>query len=96
MKMERSEAIAMESSGWWKKMDDYSIAEFQLQEARLCMPFAEFHASVERAIGRSVFTHEFVDFDHLLRELRGEARPRDFSEIFDLIPKEKRIVLRVK
>lgn len=91
--MTEEEAIKLYDSGFWKHLDHKERAEFQLQEPRLCMPFGVFHEAVEKAIGRPVYTHEFVDLAHLLAELRGDKPHRTMEEIMALIPAEKRIVI---
>ena len=88
-------AIAFYESGAWQQMSDRQRAEFQLLAERLCMPFSVFHESVEKALGRSVWTHEFVDPDGLLKELRGDREAPTFEEILDLIPEKKRVVIGI-
>ena len=62
------QAIRMAQSNWWTGMSPRDIAMFQLHEPLLCMPFEVFHDAVEKALGRSVWRHEFAKAD----ELRGE------------------------
>jgi len=69
----REESMALVTSEWWKDMTTRDIAEFQLGQRRLCMPFEFFQLAVEDALGRGVLTHEFAQPDALLSELR-EAR----------------------
>jgi hypothetical protein len=68
----KDEAVALADSKFWEKLTPRERAEFQLQEDRLCMPFAIFHEAVEIALGRPVFTHEFADPELLLLQLRRE------------------------
>ena len=96
--MTREDAIRMAESGWWKEMPLEEAARFQLFEARLCMPFGEFHEGVEKMLGRSVWTHEFAfvrDPGGLQDEALGRAPKRTFEDIMALIPADKRIVLVV-
>jgi len=94
--MTKQEAIALYDSGFWKGMDFKARAEFQLYEDKLCMPFDVFHEAVEKALGRSVWTHEFATSDALRAELRGDRRAPTMEEIIDLIPADKRICLLSK
>lgn len=61
MKMfSKEEAISFyHSDDKWKELTDQELAYFQLYQDFLCVPFNEFHKSVEAALGRPVFTHEF-------------------------------------
>jgi hypothetical protein len=67
-----------------------------LFEERLVMPFAEFHKGIEELLGRSVWTHEFAFISKpggLKEELAGKCKPPTLTEIMELIPAEKRIVV---
>jgi hypothetical protein len=64
----REEAIALAKSGWWRKATDEEIAVFCLNEPRLCCPWDVYHRSIEKLLGRPVFTHEFADPRKLLEE----------------------------
>lgn len=58
------------------------------------MPFGVFHESLEKALGRGVFTHEMaLNRQGLLNELRGLVPSPSFDEIMDLIPADKRIIV---
>ena len=92
----RGKAIALAESHWWELCDDREIAMTQLFTAELCMPFDRFHQSVEKALGRSVWTHEFgLNYDGLCRELLGETEPPTMQQIIDMIPAETRIIVSV-
>jgi hypothetical protein len=81
--MTREEAIALAESGWWKTKTAKEIVAFQLYEPLLCMPFGDYHAAVEQALGRPVWTHEFgLNTDGLRAELEGKRGPASVSEIF--------------
>ena len=94
--MTKEQAIKLFESNFWEDMSQREIAEFQLLESRLCMPFDIFHKAIEEALGRPVYTHEFgLDREGLIEEFYG-ARPRKtLEEIINMIPEEKRIVLIV-
>lgn len=68
--MTKEEAIRLASTKFWESMTPFAIAEFQLKEERLCMPFAVFHKAVEIALGRPVFTHEFASQENLVAEFK--------------------------
>lgn len=70
----REEAIAFGESKKYEGMSAVEIAEFQLNQAKLCMPFEVFQNAVMEALGRPVFTHEFADAGRLRCEL-SEKHP---------------------
>ena len=71
------------------------IAEFQLEQDKLCMPFDVFHEAIEKTLGRPVFTHEFAFRQQLRKELYGEKEAPTFEEICALIPEEKLILIKL-
>ena len=71
----REEAIVMYKSEWWKNKTPKQICDIQMYEEKLCMPFDEFHKAVELALGRSVWTHEFADWDGMKVEYEGKREP---------------------
>lgn len=80
--MTRDEAVAMSESGWWKDKSPREIVAFQLYEEKLCMDFGDFHAAVERALGRPVYTHEFgLNIAGLKAEFEGKRTPASMTEI---------------
>ena len=90
----KEEAIAFYDNKLYEEMDYKQRAMFQMQQDRLCMPFDVFHESIEKALGRPVFTHEFgLNRKGLMKELLGEKEPPTFEEIIGLIPEEKRILV---
>ena len=92
-KITRAYAKALYESGFWESMSDKERAMFQLFEDRLCMPFDVFHAAIEKALGRPVWTHEFaLNRAGLQAELLGDAPRPTMDEIVGLIPAEKLIV----
>ena len=79
--MTKEDAIKMAESGWWKDRPDSEVAEWQLNETRLCMDFSDFHKAVEGALERLVWTHEFRDPERLLRELHGDdPKPENYNQ----------------
>jgi hypothetical protein len=93
--MTEKEALALYATGWWEHATPADIAAFQLQEKMLTCPFDVFHRSVEKTLGRPVWTHEFAFPDHLIAELHDEREPPTMKEILELIPVEKRLVVEV-
>jgi len=92
--MTEKQAIAFAKSEFWKDMSYRQIAEFQICEEKLCMPFSIFHEAVEKTIGRPVFTHEFgLNYWGLKDEIFKNKVAPTLEEIINLIPEEKRIVL---
>ena len=94
--MTKGEAIALAESRFWETMSQEDRAIFQLCEDRLCMPFKVFHEAVEAVLGRAVWTHEFAHRDALKRELFGDKPAPTMEEILDLIPAEKRILVKME
>ena len=94
--MTKEQAIALHDSGWWKSKTPEQIVRFQLFEPLLCMPFGDFHAAVEAALKRPVWTHEFgLNYDGLKKEFLGEASAPSMQEIIEMIPEAKRIIVEV-
>lgn len=90
----RDRAIALSESKWWIGKTPRDIAKFQLFTKELSMPFDVFHEALEKALGRPVWTHELgLNFDGIIMEFLGEKDAPSISEIMDLIPEEKRIIL---
>jgi len=92
--MTKKEALEFHDSGKWKDMSHKELALFQLKEEKLCVPFSTFHEAVEKAIGRPVFTHEFVKPDLLIAEIEsGVAKEKSLqdivSEVSDLMGERK-------
>jgi len=93
--MTKEQAVKLYESGFWKEMSAKDRATFQLSEDLPCMPFNVFHAAVEEALGRPVWTHEFgLNRKGLISELIGDRPRPTMEEIIDLIPKEKRIIVQ--
>ena len=91
----KEQAIAFAENKCYENMTYRQIAEFQMEQDRLRMPFGVFHEAIEKTLGRPVFTHEFAFRDGIRKELYGEKEPPTFEEICALIPKEKLIVIKL-
>lgn len=91
--MTKEEAIAYYDSRQWATLSDRERAELQLSEDLLCMPFSLFHKSVEKALGRPVWTHEFANRVRLRKELLGIEPKPSFEDIVSLLPQKKLIVI---
>lgn len=90
----REQAIAFHDSGAWRQMDAAQRALFQMQQDCLCMPFDEFHAAVEKMLGRPVFTHEFgLNRAGLLAELTGLAQAPTFEQIVAMLPADRLVLV---
>jgi hypothetical protein len=95
VELTKQEAISIYESDVWKKWSDMEVVQFQLFTPKLCIPFERFHEAVENVLGRPVYTHEFgLNADGLKAEFLGEKKAPTLKEIIELIPKEKRIILR--
>ena len=92
--MTKEQAIKFHDLELWKDMTDSQIAELQLLQDRLLVPFTVFHKAIETSLNRPVFTHEFgLNREGLLKELLGESKTPTLEEIIGLLPKEKTIVV---
>lgn len=91
----KEQAIAFAKNKAYEGMSSRMIAEFQLNQERLCMPFGVFHKAVEEALGRPVYTHEFVNPELLIKELNGERPTPTLEEIFKQIPSEKLVLINL-
>ena len=91
----KEQAIAFSENKCYENMTYRQIAEFQMEQDRLCMPFDVFHKAIKKTLDRPVFTHEFAFPDRLKKELYGEKEPPTFEEICALIPKEKLILIKL-
>ena len=90
----QEQAIALAQSGRWKEWSHELRAGFQMCQNLLCMDFDAFHESVEKTLGRPVWTHEFAFRENLAREMfQGECAPT-MEEIISLIPADKLIVIK--
>lgn len=90
----KEQALAFAEKELYKDMTDRQRAEFQMEQEKLCMPFEVFHASLEKALGRGVYTHEFgLNWDGLKKELYGEKPAPTMEEILALIPKDKQVYI---
>ena len=89
----KEQAIAFAENKFYEGMTSRQIAEFQLNQEKLCMPFCVFHKAIEEALGRPVWTHEFAFSENLKQELMGERDAPTFEEIIELIPADKRIII---
>jgi len=92
----KEQALAIYASKVWEKWSDEEIVKFQLFQDCLAIPFDRFHAAIEKVLKRPVYTHEFAFVEGLRKEFLGEKNSPTFTEIMNLIPKEKRIILLVK
>ncbi len=92
----KEQAIAFCQNRCYENWSPRQIAEFQISQERLCIPFDIFHKAMEEALGRPVYTHEFgLNHDGLRKELMGEKEPPTLEEIINLIPEDKRILIQI-
>lgn len=92
----KEQALEFAENGLWRDMSFDQRAKFQIEQDRLCMPFGIFHASLEKALERPVFTHELgLNLDGIKGELFDGKEPPTFEEIVSLIPSEKLAVILV-
>ena len=89
-------AIELYDTGWCKTKTSYEIVRFQLFTKELSVPFDVFQGALEKCLGRPVWTHEFgLNYDGLVKEFLGECKAPSMEEIINLIPEEKRLIIKV-
>jgi hypothetical protein len=88
-------AIKLYESGWWKGKSAEEIVDVQLFTDELVIPFGDFHAAVEKALGRPVWTHEFgsTGYEHIVKEYLGDEPAPTMEQILALVPADKLIVI---
>jgi hypothetical protein len=89
----KEQAIRFAASGAWESMSLMDRARFQLEQGKLCMPFEVFHAAVEHALGRPVWTHEFADPQTLRDELYERSPKATMAEVVAKIPQGKQVII---
>lgn len=93
--MTKQEAMDLFETKFWETQSPKEIVAFQLFEDKLCMPFGVFHEATEKCLERPVFTHEFASMDLLRDEFNGITVKPSLTDIIDLIPKKKLIVVGI-
>lgn len=89
-----AKALELYDTKWWVGQPARDVATFQLFTAELCMPFGDFHAAIEEALGRPIQTIEFAfNFQGIAAELLGEKEAPTMQEVMNLIPEDKRIIV---
>ena len=92
----KKQAIEFAKSGVTDDWTYEQIVRFQLFQKKLCMDFSRFHCALEKVLDRPVFTHELgLNYDGIVKEYLGVQDPPTLEEIIDLIPEEKRIVIKL-
>ena len=88
--MTKKEAIALGESRFYLSITSRQVAQFQLFEDKLCMPFAVYRQAVAETLDRKVGIHEFTTIGRrqMQMELTGEL------EGTELIPSDKKVRLR--
>jgi hypothetical protein len=79
--LNENEAIELYESNKWKDWTPEEIAVFQLYQDLLCVPFPIFHESIEKLLGRSVWTHEFARRADLIAEYEGKIGKPSMEDI---------------
>ena len=90
----REEAVAFAQSGKWKTLTHRERAILGLMQNRMCMDFAAFHESLEKAMDRPVWTHELADPKALLNEMFGLGPKAEttFEDVLAKIPEDKETI----
>lgn len=92
----KEQAVEFYQSNQWENLSHIAIAELQMIQDRLCVPFSRFHEAIEKTLGRPVFTHEFgLNREGLTKELFDDSEPPSLDEIISMIPQHKRLVISI-
>jgi hypothetical protein len=87
----KEQAIALAETGFWKELSQREIAEFQMSNKLLCMPYNVFHEAIEKTLGRTVYTHEFgLNRQGIYDELFNGKPAPSLEDIINMIPEDKR------
>lgn len=90
----KEQALAFAENKLYEYLTKRQIAEFQLEQDRLCMPFDVFHEAIEKTLNRPVFTHEFgVSRERLYNEVFGSRKRPELQDILKSIPQDKLCLL---
>lgn len=90
----KEQALAFAENKLYEYLTKRQIAEFQLEQDRLCMPFDVFHEAIEKTLNRPVFTHEFgLSRDRLYNEVFGSRKRPELQDILKSIPQDKLCLL---
>lgn len=90
----KEQALAFAENKLYEYLTKRQIAEFQLEQDRLCMPFDVFHEAIEKTLNRPVFTHEFgVSRERLYNEVLGSRKRPELQDILKSIPQDKLCLL---
>lgn len=83
----RELAIKIHDSKIYQSWTSEQIVRLQLFTKELCVPFELFQTAIEKCLGYSVFTHQFVtQYDNLVKDfLKGNPKPTQ-EEILNFIP----------
>ena len=82
-------AEAILKSRVWVNWTDLQILRFQLFQNNMVVPFGKYHTTLEKCLGRPVYTYtlEFQK-EKLIKEVLGTSEPPTFDEILSMIPQE--------
>lgn len=90
----KEQALAFAENKLYEYLTKRQIAEFQLEQDRLCMPFDVFHEAIEKTLNRPVFTHEFgLSRERLYNEVFGSRKRPELHDILKSIPQDKLCLL---
>ena len=88
-------AIQKYETRWWEGKTAREIAVVQLQTQELICPWTIYHQSIEEALGRGVFTHEFArNVDGLWAELTQGAPAPSLEDILGQLTDKTIIVIK--
>ena len=91
----KEEAVFFAENRIWESLSLEQRAKFQMSQKLICMPFSVFHEAIEKTLGRPVYTHEFgLNWDGLRKELFDKGPAPSLSEIIEMIPEDKRMIIR--
>jgi len=93
----REKAWRLAKTEWWKESTPREIVEFQLRTQELCVPIPDLLDALQKTFGRPVLLHELSSSNStaLLDEFYGDKEAPVWQEIINLLPEERRIIVRL-
>jgi len=68
----------------YEGMTHKEIAQFQINQNLLCIPFTVFHEAIEKTIGRSMSIKEFsINFDNIKANIMNGNKPTSLTYIIN-------------
>jgi len=90
----KTQAVAFIETKAYEDLTYKQIADFQILQERVCVPFSVYHGAATEATGRCIMSDELyhpLGMKGIIIDLMKKAPISTFDEIMELIPAGKRI-----